>query len=163
MAENKCNQSGQVSQYKKVVSKRGKCHFRDLRFQNFPGGMPPDPPRSSRLRRSTILDTSHPPFKNPGSAPGQTDRQTEFSSKILPLYKLPDRRQTDRQTNSFRDLVFDTTSPFLFPCRCEGGTDAAQVESGTQESRSSRTGQDKIIESLWKSFLFFRKIWKNSK
>ena len=88
------------------------------------------------------------------------DRQTkEFSLKILPLYKLPDRgsqtgsqtdrqtgrqagRQTDRQIDRQTDrqtvfgISFSTQPPpFLFPCRCEGGTDAAQVELGTQESR----------------------------
>ena len=124
--------------------------FQRPEISKFPGRACPRTPLGARAFGAR-------PYSTPATPPSkildppldrQTDRQTEFSSKILPLYKLPDRRQTDRQTNSFRDLVFDTTSPFLFPCRCEGGTDAAQVESGTQESRSSRTGQDKIIESL---------------
>ena len=119
------------------------------------------------------------------------DRQTkEFSLKILPLYKLPDRgsqtgsqtdrqagrqagrqtdrqadRQTDRQTDSFRDLVFDTTSPFPFSMQMRGWNwrGASWIRDARITYCSSRTGQDKIIESLWKSFLFFRKIWKNER
>ena len=73
------------------------------------------------------------------------------------------RQAAGRQTGSFRDLVFDTTSPFLFPCRCEGGTDAAQVESGTQESRivppeRVKTKLSSHFESLSSFFEKYEKI-----
>ena len=58
-------------------------------------------------------------IQTPGSQTGsQTDRQAGRQAG-----RQTDRqadRQTDRQTDSFRDLVFDTTSPFPFSMQMRG-------------------------------------------
>ena len=64
----------------KVPSKCRKCHFRDPKFKNVPGGMPPDPPTNP----STFgMDNVGGPWTFGTGAKGSTDEKSLGTTALI--------------------------------------------------------------------------------